>query len=59
MVITAVILFFGIGLGMILHGRPDEGAYLIFDIVSVWLLILIVFWLFVAEEVSKQQAQEP
>jgi surface polysaccharide O-acyltransferase-like enzyme len=59
MVLTAIILFFGISFWMIFQGNPDERAYLFFDIVSVWLMILIVFWLFVVEEVSKQQPQEP
>ena len=59
MVLTAIILFFGISLWMIFQGNPDERAYLIFDIVSVWLMILIVFWLFVVEEVSNHREQEP
>jgi hypothetical protein len=59
MVLTAIILFFGISLWMILQGNPDERAYLIFDIVSVWLMILIVFWLIVVEEVSNHREQEP
>jgi hypothetical protein len=59
MVLTAIILFFGISLWMIFHGNPDERAYLIFDIVSVWLMILIVFWLIVVEEVSNHREQEP
>jgi hypothetical protein len=59
MVLTAIILFFGISLWMISEGTPDERVFLIFDIVSVWLMILIVFWLFVVEEVSKQRHQEP
>jgi Na+-driven multidrug efflux pump len=59
MVSTAIILFFGIGLWMIFQGDSDERVYLIFDIISVWLMILIVFWLFVVEEVSKERHQEP
>jgi Na+-driven multidrug efflux pump len=59
MVLSAIILFFGISLWMIFQGNPDERAYLIFDIVSVWLMILIVFWLIVVEEVSNQREQEP
>jgi Na+-driven multidrug efflux pump len=59
MVLTAIILFFGISLWMIFQGNPDERAYLIFDIVSVWLMILIVFWLIVVEEVSNHREQEP
>jgi len=59
MVLTAIILFFGISLWMIFQDNPDERAYLIFDIVSVWLMILIVFWLIVVEEVSNHREQEP
>jgi len=59
MVSTAIILFFGICLWMIFHGNSDEQTYLIFDIVSVWLMILIVFWLIVVEKVSREQKQEP
>jgi len=59
MVLTAIILFFGIGLWMIFQGDSDERVYLIFDIISVWLMILILFWLFVVEEVSKERYQEP
>jgi Na+-driven multidrug efflux pump len=59
MVLTAIILFFGVGLWMIFQGDSDERVYLIFDIISVWLMILIVFWLFVVEEVSKERHQEP
>jgi hypothetical protein len=59
MVSTAIILFFGIGLWMIFQGDSDERVYLIFDIISAWLMILIVFWLFVVEEVSKERHQEP
>ena len=44
---------------MIFQGDSDERVYLIFDIISVWLMILIVFWLFVVEEVSKERHQEP
>ncbi len=59
MVLTAIILFFGVGLWMIFQGDSDERVYLIFDIISVWLMILILFWLFVVEEVSKERYQEP
>lgn len=59
LVLTAIPLFFGISLWMIFRGDLDERGYWIFDVVSVWLLILIVFWLFVVEEVSKQRHQEP
>ena len=59
MVSTAIILFFGISLWMIFHGNSDEQVYLIFDIVSVWLMILIVFWLLVVKKVSREQPQEP
>ena len=57
MVLTAIILFFGIGLWMIFQGDSDERVYLIFDIISVWLMILIVFRLFVVED--KERHQEP
>jgi len=59
LVLTAIILFFGVGLWMIFQGDSDERVYLIFDIISVWLMILILFWLFVVEEVSKERYQEP
>ena len=59
MVSAAIILFFGIGLWMIFQGDSDERLYLIFDIISVWFMILIVFWLLVVEKVSREQQQEP
>lgn len=59
LVLTAIILFFGISFWMLSQGNPDEGALLIFDIVSVWLMILIVFWLIVAERTSRERRQEP
>jgi len=59
MVLTAIILFFGISLWIIFRRDPDERVYLIFDIVSVWLMILVVFWLVVAEKASKEQTQQP
>jgi len=59
LVLTAIILFFGVGLWMIFQGDSDDRVYLIFDIISVWLMILILFWLFVVEEVSKERYQEP
>jgi hypothetical protein len=54
MISTAIILFFGISLWMISHGNSDERIYLIFDIISAWLMILIVFWLFVVERGSRE-----
>jgi hypothetical protein len=54
MISTATILFFGISLWMISHGNSDERIYLIFDIISAWLMILIVFWLFVVERGSRE-----
>ena len=59
MVSTAIILFFGVGLWMIFQGDSDERVYLIFDIISAWLMILILFWLLVVEKVSREQHQEP
>jgi len=59
MVLTAIILFFGISLWIIFRGDPDERVFLIFDIVSVWLMILVGFWLVVAEKASKEQTQQP
>jgi Na+-driven multidrug efflux pump len=54
MISTAIILFFGISLWMIFQGNSDERIYLIFDIISAWLMILIVFWLFVVERGSRE-----
>jgi Na+-driven multidrug efflux pump len=54
MISTAIILFFGISLWMIFQGISDERIHLIFDIISAWLMILIVFWLFVVERGSRE-----
>lgn len=59
MVSGAIILFFGISIWMIFHGRSREEAYLIFDIVSVWLMILVVFWVLVVEKDSRERNQQP
>ena len=59
MVSVVILLFFGIGLWMIFREDSDERVYLIFDLISVWLMILIVFWLLMVEKVSRKQHQEP
>jgi L-asparagine transporter-like permease len=59
MVSVLILLFFGIGLWMIFREDSDERVYLIFDLISVWLMILIVFWLLMVEKVSRKQHQEP
>jgi hypothetical protein len=59
MVSVVILLFFGIGLWMIFREDSDERVYLIFDLISVWLMILIVFWLLMVEKASRKQHQEP
>ena len=59
LVSAATLLFFGMSFWMIAQGVWDEQVYLVFDILSVWLMILIVFWLLVAEKVAREQHQEP
>ncbi len=58
MIAAAIILFFGISLWVLLAPISDARVYLVFDIVSVWLMILIVFWLFVVEKVLKETPSE-
>ncbi len=58
MIAAAIILFFGISLWVLLAPISDDRVYLVFDVVSVWLMILIVFWLFVVEKVLKETPSE-
>ncbi len=59
LVLTAIILFFGISFWILFQGNPNAEIFLIFDIVSVWLMILIVFWLIVVEKGGRERHQEP
>jgi len=58
MVSAAILLFFGMGVWMIRTRIIDERVFLVFDIVTVWLMVLLIFWLFVVERVLREKQQE-